>query len=429
MGPALQIAEQPDGTPPGVFYVPSVGDSIGPYRVLEQLGQGGMAVVYRARLRGGEGKDVVVKSMLPHLATMPALVEMFEAEARLTSQLRHPNIVRVENHGVHAGTPYLTMELLDGRNLSQLRLSLARSKRRMPLPIAVRIAHDLAVALGCAHAFVDRSGCRMQIIHRDVSPSNVMVERDGTVKLLDFGVARLSSEAGHIITQSLKGKFAYMAPEQVNQAPIDRRCDVFAAGIVLHEMLTGRRLFATKDELETLRRVSLAEAAPPSTLNSAVSPELDRIVMRALSLRAEDRFDSGTELAVALASLGPLASQLDIAEFVVEVSPAEPKSALECASPLIGDEQIACSIAYTDARDTDALPIGPFADAEHDVPSTYAKASARFARTDKVEALSFLAVDLDVEELIDRRTPPRWDLVVVGLAVVAIVIALAIGLS
>ena len=478
MGPALRIAEPPSGPAPGVSYVPSVGDSIGPYRLLEELVQGGMAVVYRARLRGGEGRDVVVKSMLPHLVKVPALVQMFEAEARLTMQLRHPNIVRVENHGVHAGTPYLTMELLDGRNLSQLRLALVRSKRRMPVSIAVRIAHDLAVALGCAHAFVDRGGRRMQIIHRDVSPSNVMVERDGTVKLLDFGVARLSSEAGHIITQSLKGKFAYMAPEQVNQTPIDRRCDVFAAGIVLHELLTGRRLFATKDELETLRRVSVAEAAPPSALNPAVPPALDRVVMRALSLRASDRYDSGDDLACALSSLGPLASQPDLEAFMRSASPPEPKPAEWTASPP-GDEPC----AYIDVRDTDANRLEPSChdgnttdggrDPQEEVtgPAAHlgassllslaqlhdvappppddgpcllgwndaterAKGNAGPRRAHDVASQGSIPIDTgelpalpDVDPLVDLRTPPRWDLVLAGLALVALAGALVIGLG
>jgi serine/threonine protein kinase, bacterial len=297
--------------------------SFGAFRLLEQLGQGGMAIVYRAQQEGARGfqRDVVLKAMLPSLIKSAPLVEMFEAEARLTAQLRHPNIVQVEDFGVAGGIPYLIMEFLDGRNLSQLRNALHKLKRRLPIGVAVSVARDLCMALGYAHQFVASDGRRMQIIHRDVSPSNVMVLRDGTVRLLDFGVAKMSSEAGQAVTTSLKGKFAYMAPEQVNQEPIDRRCDVFAAGIVLHEMLVGKRLFGTKSELETLRRVSLAEAAPPSLANPEVPPALDAVVMRALSRHPSDRYDSGREMAAALEALGLAAPRRALAQLIAEIAP------------------------------------------------------------------------------------------------------------
>ena len=429
---ALQLAERLDDLAEQPPDLPGVGDSIGPYRILELLGQGGMANVYRARLRSGVGPEVVVKSMLPHLAKVPALVEMFAVEARLTSQLQHRNIVRVENHGVHAGTPYLTMELLDGRNLSQLRLVLRRSKRRMPIAIAMRIAHDLGAALGCAHAFVDPHGRQMQIIHRDVSPSNVMVGRDGSVKLLDFGVARLSSAAGHVITRSLKGKFAYMAPEQVNELPVDRRCDVFAAGIVLHEMLTNRRLFAGKSERETLRRVSAVEALAPSLSNAAVPPELDEIVMRALSPRPEDRFDSGKELAEALASLGSLASTKEVAAFIARTVPvAAGDTKTHVLLPLGGT-----SATKTDQDDevTDpACQLGVLVLVSlaqvHDAPPPDDGGCTLGwnDETEKAKAKMLASVEVDVS--LDGPSMPRWDRVLLGLAFVSLAISLAVGLA
>ena len=320
--PAMVSAEQP-----GTF---------GAYDLVEQLGQGGMAAVFRARLRarpGGFVRDVVLKAMLPNLVQSAPLVSMFEDEARLTAQLRHPNIVQVQDFGVASGIPYLIMEYLDGKNLSQIRNAMNRGKRKVPVAVAVAIARDLCRALGYAHRFTTGGGVRMQVIHRDVSPSNVMVQRDGTVKLLDFGVAKLSSAAGQAVTSSLKGKFAYMAPEQVNQEPIDRRCDVFAAGIVLHELLTGRRLFGTKSELETLRRVSLAEAAPPSLGNGEVPPDLDAIVMRALSREARERFDSGEEMAAALDGLGVAGGRREIAQFIAEAFPAGAARAAYAVEP------------------------------------------------------------------------------------------------
>jgi serine/threonine protein kinase len=301
---------------------------LGPYELVEQLGQGGMAIVYRARGPGAT-RDIVLKAMLPNLVHSRPLVAMFEEEARLTGELSHTNIVRVEDYGVAAGIPYLTMEYLDGRNLSQIRVALNKLKRRVPIGVAVAIGRGLCRGLGFAHQFVNSRGQRLQIIHRDVSPSNVMLQRDGSVKLLDFGVAKLSNAAGQAVTSSLKGKFAYMAPEQVNQEPIDRRCDVFAAGIVLHELLTGKRLFGAKSERETLRRVALAEAAPPSQLNPEVPPELDELILRALRREADGRYDSGNEMAAALEQLGLAAEPEELAAFVGELFPANDADAAE----------------------------------------------------------------------------------------------------
>jgi len=144
--------------------------------------------------------------------------------------------------------------------------ALATTKKGMPIPVALVIATQMCHALGYAHAFRDSSGARRQIIHSDVSPSNVMVCRDGSVKLLDFGVAKVIDACDYDTSQTVQGKFPYMSPEQVNRLPVDRRADVFAAGIVTHEMLAGRRLFAGATELETLRRVDACEVAPPSVL-------------------------------------------------------------------------------------------------------------------------------------------------------------------
>jgi len=347
---------------------------IGPYDLVEQLGQGGMAMVYRARHRaaGQFPRDVVLKAMLPALAQHPAIVEMFEDEARLTAQLRHPNIVRVESYGVSGATPYLIMEFLDGKNLSQLRGALNRLERRIPIGVAVSVARDLCLALGYAHAFVDARGERIQVIHRDVSPSNVMVQRDGSVKLLDFGVAKLSSAAGQAVTTSLKGKFAYMAPEQVNQEPIDRRCDVFATGIVLHELLTGKRLFGAKTELETLQRVSTAKAQPPSLFNPEVPADLDAVVMRALSLRPEHRYDSGQMMAEALEGLRLAAGRRELAQVVSELFPLEPVRRAPGKEPLLSlGEAYAPDIeigAYGDPDEADLAAFDTTDPRHHSMP-------------------------------------------------------------
>ncbi|HWE27360.1 MAG TPA: serine/threonine-protein kinase, partial [Polyangia bacterium] len=294
----------------------------GPYLLTECVGQGGMAVVYKATRHGPSGftKTVVVKAMLPALTSQREFVAMFSGEARLMAQLAHPNIVQVHDFGVVDGIPYLAMEYLPGRNLSQLRAAIAARGQRMPIGCVLAIARDMCLGLGYAHDFTDGEGKRRQIIHRDVSPSNVMVCRDGSVKLLDFGVAKIVGQFDYDVTQSFKGKYAYMSPEQVNHQPIDRRVDVFAAGIILHELLTGKRLFGAPTELETLQRVSAAQVVAPSVDNGEVPRALDAIVKKALARDPGERYASGAQLAEALESLDALSwSRRRLAAYVAEL--------------------------------------------------------------------------------------------------------------
>jgi serine/threonine-protein kinase len=280
---------------------------LGPYTLLETIARGGMATVHKARRQGPTAKIVVVQAMLPSLAENAERVELFFAEARLSAQLEHPNIAQVIDFGVDDGTPFLVMELLDGLTVAEVAQRLAaRGRRRFPVGAALTIARDVGHALAYAHNFVDAEGERRQIIHRDVSPSNIMLCRDGTVKLLDFGVARVVAEKEAEPTRSFRGKYAYLAPEQVLRQPYDRRVDVFAAGIVLHEMLTGKRLFASVSELETLERVAAAQVTAPSGENPEVPRSLDAVVKRALAKDPSRRFTSGGALADALDQFGAL---------------------------------------------------------------------------------------------------------------------------
>src|SRR6476646_330769 len=297
----------------------------GAYLLTECIGQGGMAVVYRAKREGWSGfeKTVVVKAMLPALAATREHVDRFIAEAKIQAQLSHPGIVQVHDFGVFQGTPYLVMEHLNGVNLSQMLNALQLSRHFMPVPVALVIATQMCHALGYAHAFRDSSGARREIIHSDVSPSNVFVCRDGSVKLLDFGVAKVIDAYDYDTSQTVQGKFPYMSPEQVNRLPVDRRADVFAAGIVLHEMLSGRRLFAAPTELETLRRVDACEVAPPSVYNPEVPVALDAIILKALSRDPADRFDSGDDLAAALVQVDRGGGgRQRVSEFLAKIFPS-----------------------------------------------------------------------------------------------------------
>jgi serine/threonine protein kinase len=317
----------------------------GAYLLTDCIGQGGMAVVYRAKREGWSGfeKTVVVKAMLPALAAHREHVDRFIAEAKIQAQLSHPGIVQVHDFGVFQGTPYLVMEHLNGVNLSQMLNALASSRQRLPIPVALVIATQMCHALGYAHSFRDSSGARRQIIHSDVSPSNVMVCRDGSVKLLDFGVAKVIDEYDYDTSATVQGKFPYMSPEQVNRLPVDRRADVFAAGIVMHEMLAGRRLFAAPTELETLRRVDACEVAPPSVYNPAVSLGLDAVVLKALSRDPADRFDTGDEMAAALMQVERISQgRQRVAEFLAKLFPASFTAICEvCGKPAVPG--LACS--------------------------------------------------------------------------------------
>jgi serine/threonine-protein kinase len=337
--------------------------SVGPYRLNELLGQGGMAVVYKAKRQGPAGfeKTVVVKLMLPGLIARGELVDLFRAEAKLSAQLAHPNIVQVHDFGVVDGVPFLVMEFLDGRNLTQLRAALesGRPSGALPLGAALAIARDMCHALGYAHDFVDPEGKRRQIIHRDVSPSNVMLCRDGTVKLLDFGVAKVAGQFDSEVTQSFRGKYAYMAPEQVNRQAIDRRVDVFAAGIVLHEMLTGRRLFAAPSELETLERVAQARVIAPSVDNADVPRKLDALVKKALSLNPNDRFSSGAEMAEAIEQLsGKAWTRRKLAAWLTQLFPADFTVTCEvCGKQVAPGEACAECGTRSPSQETEVAPV------------------------------------------------------------------------
>jgi serine/threonine-protein kinase len=275
---------------------------LGHYQLTEWLGQSGMANLFRARLSGPLGfeKTVLVKAMLPALVDDQELVARFTATAQTTARLSHPGIMQVHDYQVDGATPFIVSEHADGLNLAQLMAAVAASGRRVPVAVAVVIATEICQALALGHGWRDGEGVPRQIIHTDLSPEGVMVCRDGSIKLLDFGLARVVEQLDFEVLVKSKGNFAYMAPEQVNRLPFDCRVDVFSAGVVLHELLTGRRLFGAPSDLETLRRIDAAEVAPPSLYNGDVSPLLDNVVLKALARDPEERFADGAQMAAAL---------------------------------------------------------------------------------------------------------------------------------
>ena len=278
---------------PGIF---------GRYCLLERLSVGGMAEVFRARpfYADNFSRFLAIKRILPHLAGDAEFIEMFVDEARITVQLNHPNICQLYELGRYQGAYFIVMEYIAGRDLLALQNYYRRSRQIMPPTQAAWIAAAICDGLDYAYRKRDESGRALRIIHRDISPQNVIVTYDGEVKLIDFGIARADVRRQRTQVGVLKGKFGYMSPEQVLGHALDNRSDVFALGILFWELLTGRRLFYSKNDYEILDKVRHMEAPPPSQRNALVPPEVDRIVARALAKNRAERYRSAAEFAADL---------------------------------------------------------------------------------------------------------------------------------
>jgi serine/threonine protein kinase len=277
----------------------------GKYFLLGLIARGGMAEVYRARLREDTSRQprlLAIKVMRPQLAREARFVDMFHREGQLALLLRNRCIVETIEIGKIEGRHYIAMEYIGGRDLTQVLRRCQESNQRIPVPHAVYIAARIAEGLHFAHNLTDGDGRILNIVNRDVSPSNVRMSYDGDVKLLDFGIAqalmKFTSEIG-----VLKGKFSYMSPEQIRGMPLDARTDVFSTGIILHEMLTTEKLFRGDTEFALMEKVRKAEVPPPSNFNRRVTPELDTIVFKALARDVADRYQNAATLASDLDSL------------------------------------------------------------------------------------------------------------------------------
>ncbi len=273
----------------------------GKYYLLGLIARGGMAEVYRARVQN-EKRLLALKVMRPQLAREARFIDMFHREGKLAMLLENRCIVRTVEVGQHDSKHYITMEYIGGRDLTQVLRRCQESQQRIPVPHAVYIAARIAEGLHFAHTLIGPDGRPLNIVNRDVSPSNVRLSYDGEVKLLDFGIAqalmKFTSEIG-----ILKGKFSYMSPEQIRGMPLDARTDVFSAGIILHEMLTTEKLFRGDTEFALMEKVRKAEVAPPSNFNRRVTPELDAISLRALARDVADRYQNAQQLAADLDAL------------------------------------------------------------------------------------------------------------------------------
>ncbi|HVS00332.1 MAG TPA: TonB family protein [Thermoanaerobaculia bacterium] len=312
----------------------------GQYEMLERIAIGGMAEVWKARMRGVEGfqKTVAIKKILPHMTDNSEFIGMFIDEAKLAAQLNHPNIVHIYDLGKIGRDYYIAMEYVDGKDLRSLLNAARRKGMPLPMGLALLVGSRLASALDYAHRKRDFEGQELGLVHRDVSPQNVLLTAEGDVKLCDFGIAKAVSKVGQTQMGALKGKLQYMSPEQAWGRAIDARSDIFSLGAVLFEMLTGERLFPGDTEMSVLEAVRQVRIRSPRQVVPTIPKEVDDVVLKALAKEPEDRFPTAGEMAQrlesALAALTPFTpNPSDLAAYVQRVLEVVPETASPAPVP------------------------------------------------------------------------------------------------
>jgi serine/threonine protein kinase len=347
----------------------------GPYELLDRVAVGGMAEVFKAKRSGVEGfeKIVAVKRILPHLSDNQEFVDMFVNEAKMVAGLTHPNIVQIFDLGRIETSYYIAMEYVHGRDL---RTILKRAKDRglrMPLDLALRIANLVSSALEYAHRKKDERGRPMEIVHRDVSPQNILISFEGDVKLTDFGIAKAATKASTTDRGALRGKLLYMSPEQAWGRPMDRRSDLFSLGLVLYETITDQKPFlggGGGNEMSVLETVRECRIGPPREVNPRIPDELDRLVVKALAKDPDERFQDAAEMGRGLERVlreRPAPSATELARFMEllfdreEREEAVPEDPL-LAEPSSGDAgrvELPMEIHSDEAVEEASLPITP----------------------------------------------------------------------
>ena len=328
--------------------------AFGRYRLLEKIGAGGMAEVFKARMSGEQGfeKIVAIKRIVPHMATNADFVTMFVDEAKLAAQLNHNNITHIYDLGKVDAWHYIAMEYVEGKDLRTL-LKLSK-ERGFPLPaeLALFIASKIANALDYAHRRPAPDGSELNLVHRDVSPQNILISEEGDIKLCDFGIAKAASKVSTTISGALKGKLQYMSPEQAWGKRLDRRSDIFSLGSVLFEMLTGAPLFEGDTDMSVLESVREGEAVMPSSRGAGVPKRVDQIVLKALAKNPQERYQNASEfekdLHAVLYTYQPSPGPADLAIYMHRLREA----------PQASDDEI--DAAFDKARDM-SMPVGPIA--------------------------------------------------------------------
>ncbi len=324
---------------------------LGKYKLVKLIASGGMAEVYLAKQVGAAGfeKLVCLKRILPHLARDKQFVEMFLNEARLAARLDHPNIVSIFDLGETNGNYFIAMEFIDGPNLRAVGNRAAELNELLPIPEVLKIISMAAAGLQYAHDLTDEQGHPLGLVHRDISPDNILVHRNGAAKVVDFGIAKAANSSGATRTGTLKGKVAYMPPEQLRGSPLDRRTDVFALGVVLYEMLAGKRPWDAISEVALIGKIMTEDAPPLAELRPDAPEELLAIVERVLAKDREQRYQSCHELQndleQLLVNLGQTITPMRVADFIKayspEVSPASEAEVTDASLGAVEEESFA----------------------------------------------------------------------------------------
>ncbi len=307
--------------PPLAFAASWRDDRYGPYQLLDRVAVGGMAEVFKARYEGVEGfeKIVAVKRILPHLSDNPEFVEMFVQEAKMVAGLSHANIVQIHDLGRIDSSYFIAMEFVHGRDLRSILRQSREKGMKLPLDLSVLIVREVCAALDYAHRKRDERGRPMRIVHRDVSPQNILISFEGDVKLADFGIAKAATKASSTEGGALRGKLMYMSPEQAWGQPMDGRSDIFSLGLVLYEMVTDVRPFVATSEMSILEMVRACQIRPPREANPRIPETLDRAILDALARDVEYRYQDAGEMGRALDRVFPdrhLPMSADLARFL-----------------------------------------------------------------------------------------------------------------
>ncbi len=341
-----------------------MADSQQRYRVVEKLESGGMAEVFRAESEGLQGfkKQVAIKRVLPHLSEKKKFISMFLDEARLSAHLSHSNCVQVFDIGVGDNAYFIVMEFVDGANLKSIADALKKAGHEFPVAAAVFIAIEICKGLAYAHELRDPQGTDLHIVHRDMSPPNVLVTKYGEVKIVDFGLAKANSQLEKSEPGIIKGKFSYLSPEAAMGQDVDARTDIFAVGIILWELLAGQRLFLGDTDFQTVKKVQQAQIPPISQINKGVPPELEKIINRALARDPNARYRLAKELARDLTNFlfdfGQPVSSFDISQLVVSAMKEKQKKKPQQGS--IIDKLIEEALfEFTSLTDEKGEPGGP----------------------------------------------------------------------
>jgi serine/threonine protein kinase len=312
----------PEAAPAAEAEEEPVLEQFGNYNLLEKVAVGGMAELFKARQRGVHNfeKTVAIKRILPHLSDNDEFVRMFIDEAKLAAQLSHPNIVQIYDLGKASGFYYIAMEYVDGRDLRSLLRKVREYKLPMPEALAAAVIMKIASALDYAHRKRAIDDKELKLVHRDVSPQNILISYEGAVKLVDFGIAKAATKSTQTHSGALKGKLLYMSPEQALGEPLDGRSDIYSLGLVLAELLTGERCFQADSELGVLEKVRLGKVVDIRTVNPGISAEMGAILAKVLQKDLDQRYASARllerDLKALLAKQGYEPSEHDLAEYV-----------------------------------------------------------------------------------------------------------------